>query len=84
MLPTAANANDAPAAEPGALPELLTVPELAAMLRMNVKSVYAMLPTGKIPGCRQIGRSWRAHRDTVVAWVAGQGSAPPSKKAGRR
>jgi hypothetical protein len=65
--------------------ELLTVPELAAVLRFKPKSVYALLArdAGAIPGCRKVGGAWRAHRATVLAWLAGQHSdARPQKRGG--
>jgi hypothetical protein len=59
-----------------ARPEVLTVPELAVLLRLKPKSIYAMLArdAAAIPGLRKIGGAWRAHRATVVAWLAGQNS----------
>jgi predicted DNA-binding transcriptional regulator AlpA len=56
--------------------EVLTVPELAMLLRLKTKSVYAMLSRDAtaIPGCRKVGRTWRAHRSTVVTWLAGRNS----------
>jgi len=72
------------AAEPEGL-EVLTVSELAGLLRLKTKTVYAMLSRdpGAIPGCRKIGGAWRAHRRTVVAWLAGQNSdARPRKRGG--
>jgi hypothetical protein len=65
--------------------EVLTVPELAVLLRLKAKSVYAILSRDAtaIPGCRRVGRAWRAHRSTVVAWLAGQNSdARPRKRGG--
>jgi excisionase family DNA binding protein len=64
-------------------PEVLTVPELAVLLRMNEKSTYDLVARGKIPGATKVGRLWRVHRPTVVAWLAGQISAP-RPKGGRR
>jgi excisionase family DNA binding protein len=64
-------------------PEVLTVPELAALLRMNAKSAYDLVARGKIPGATKVGRLWRVHRPTVVSWLAGQISAP-RPNGGRR
>lgn len=77
---TTAAANELPAAPE---PEVLTVPELAVLLRMNEKSTYDLVARGKIPGATKVGRLWRVHRPTVVAWLAGQISAP-RPKGGRR
>jgi excisionase family DNA binding protein len=70
------------AAAPGE-PEVLTVPELAVLLRVNEKSMYELVARGRIPGATHVGRLWRVHRPTVVAWLAGQISAP-RPKGGRR
>jgi excisionase family DNA binding protein len=63
---------------------VLTVPELAAMLRLKPKSVYDLIARGEIPGIQRIGRAVRAHRPTVVAWLAGQNSDPRPRKRGVR
>lgn len=49
-------------------PELLTVGELAALLRLHPKSAYVLIQEGRIPGVRRIGRVIRIHRSTVLAW----------------
>jgi excisionase family DNA binding protein len=57
-------------------PVTLTVDELAALLRCNRKTVYEAIQRGEIPGVRRIGNALRAHRPTVIAWLAeGQGRA---------
>ena len=56
------------------LPEVLTVDELAALLRLNRKTVYDALKRGEIPGVRLVAGRYRIHRDTVLAWLSqGQG-----------
>jgi len=74
------------AANESALPEILTVPELAALLRLKPKSVYAMLSRDPeaIPGVRKVGGAWRAHRATVLAWLAGQNSDARQRQRGVR
>lgn len=63
-----------------ALPEVLTVPEVAALLRVDRKTIYAMVQRGEIPGARRLGTAIRFSRATVVAWLAqGQGRAPRSR-----
>lgn len=62
------------------LPEILTVDELAQLLRLNRKTVYEMVRRGEVPGVRTFGRVIRAHRDTVVRWLAdGQGRSARRK-----
>lgn len=63
-------------------PEVLTVAEVAKLLRFNVKYMYELLSQGKIPGARRVGQSWRIHRATVLAWLSSDqqaGSRPRSK-----
>lgn len=66
---------------PDPLPEVITVAELATLLRMNEKSVYDLIARGKVPGARKVGGAWRVHRPTVIDWIAGRATA---KKAGAR
>lgn len=80
MSAAAVVANDAAPLEPASEPEVLTVAELAMLLRMNVKSLYEILARGEIPGTRKVGGAWRAHRPTVVAWLSGQVVAPKGKR----
>jgi excisionase family DNA binding protein len=47
----------------------MTVDELAALLRVNRKSVYEAIARGEIPGIRRIGRTVRASREAVLAWL---------------
>jgi excisionase family DNA binding protein len=51
-------------------PSVLTVDELAALLRVNRKTVYDALARGDIPGARRIGTSYRILRDAVLQWLA--------------
>ena len=61
-------------------PTVLTVPELAALLRLDRKTVYACIKAGEIPGVRRVGRAIRVHRDQVLRWLAaGQARAPRSR-----
>ncbi len=55
------------------LPTFLTVDELAQILRVNRKTAYEAVAKGEVPGARRVGRSIRITRDTVVAWLRGQG-----------
>ena len=51
-------------------PAVLTVDELATLLRVNRKTAYAALSRGEIPGAKRIGATYRIHRDTVLEWLA--------------
>jgi excisionase family DNA binding protein len=49
---------------------VLTVDELASLLRVNRKTVYDALSRGEIPGARRIGATYRILRDAVLEWLA--------------
>jgi len=68
------------AAPPTATQEspILTIDELAALLRLNRKTVYELARNGEIP-VRRVGRSLRAHRDTVLKWLS-ESQVPVSRK----
>jgi excisionase family DNA binding protein len=51
-------------------PSVLNVEELAALLRVNRKTVYDALARGEIPGARRIGATYRILRDAVLEWLA--------------
>ena len=54
------------------LPEVLTVDELARLLRISRGSAYQAVRSGTIPGVVRIGKTLRIDRDAVLAWL-GQG-----------
>jgi excisionase family DNA binding protein len=58
--------------ENDALPPVMTVDELARLLRVNRKTAYDALARGEIPGARRIGRTYRISRDAVLEWLRGQ------------
>jgi excisionase family DNA binding protein len=51
-------------------PSVLTVDELANLLRVNRKTVYDALSRDEIPGARRVGGRYRIHRDAVLEWLA--------------
>jgi excisionase family DNA binding protein len=55
----------------GDIPRVLTVDELATLLRVNRKTIYQLIAEGKLPGVRRLGRAIRADRDVVLHWLAG-------------
>lgn len=62
-------------------PSVLTVDELAELLRVNRKTVYDALARGDIPGARRIGATYRILRDAVLVWLAsGQDRAARSRR----
>lgn len=82
-----AHDEDTPAAgavDLGALPPVLTVDEVAALLRVNRKTVYEALARGEMPGARRVGRVIRIARDPVLRWLAddSQGRVSRSRRNG--
>lgn len=65
---------------PSSLPPIITVDELAALLRVNRKTVYAAIREGAIPGVVRLGGTIRVCRDAVLAWMAGEGRVPSSRR----
>lgn len=57
---------------------LLTVKEVAALLRVSSQTLYKMLEQGGIPAVK-VGSQWRFEREKVRAWLESQ-----QEGAGRR
>ena len=55
--------------EPAAASEVLTLEELAALLRVDAAAVLERAERGELPG-RRFGSQWRFDRQTVLAWLA--------------
>lgn len=53
---------------------LLTVPEVARVLRISRNLAYSLVACGDIP-CIRLGRSIRIVRPTLEAWINDQQSA---------
>jgi excisionase family DNA binding protein len=51
------------------LPPVLTIAEVATLLRVDRKTAYGMAKRGQLPGCRKVGRCLRVSRDAVLAWL---------------
>lgn len=54
-------------------PDVMTVDEVAELLRLNRKTVYELARQGMIP-VRRVGRSLRASRETVLRWLSEESS----------
>lgn len=66
------------------LPEVLTVDEVAELLRVNRKTVYSAIQRGKLPA-RRLGTAIRISRDQVLRWLAdGQAGVSPATKGRTR
>jgi excisionase family DNA binding protein len=55
------------------IPTVMTVDELAQVMRLDKKTIYEQIAAGTLPGVRRCGRSLRIHRDTIMRWLAGNG-----------
>ena len=53
--------------------DILTINEVAELLRIPRSSVYKLAQEGKIPA-QKVGRHWRFYRPTLLRWIAGQAS----------
>lgn len=62
---TAASAQKAP---PGTPPQLLTVAEVAGLLRVEVSTIYVWTSKRKIP-FRKVGGRLRFDRDEILRWT---------------
>lgn len=51
---------------------VLTVPEAAAFLRLNTKTLYKLIDEGRVPHTRLTERRIRLLRSSLIAWLAGQ------------
>ncbi len=71
---------DASLDDDATLPEVLTVEELATLLRVERKTAYAAIARGEIPGVRRLGTAIRISRPAVLSWLAqGQGRVSRSR-----
>lgn len=57
--------------DPGTLPSLLTIDEVADFLRISNTSVYRLVGRRELPVCR-VGRSLRFDRRDLEAYLAAQ------------
>jgi excisionase family DNA binding protein len=48
--------------------EVLTIRELANLLKINEKTAYKLAAGGKIPGFK-VGGSWRFERQEIADWI---------------
>jgi excisionase family DNA binding protein len=59
--------------------EVLTLPEVATLLRVSESAIRQLVVIGEIPG-RLIGGEWRFLRNTILSWLAG-GDSPRRRNA---
>jgi excisionase family DNA binding protein len=51
--------------------EILTVREVAALLKINEKTAYKLAAKGKIPSFK-VGGSWRFDKGEIESWIKRQ------------
>jgi len=54
--------------------EILTLPEVAQLLKVAEKTVYTMAQKGELPAFKVRGQ-WRFKRDDINAWIEQQKAA---------
>jgi excisionase family DNA binding protein len=59
-------------------PEVLTLEEAAALLRVQDAALLAIAKRGELP-CKQIGDQWRFSRAAVLAWLDSEPERPGPK-----
>lgn len=51
--------------------KILTVREVAELLKINEKTVYRLASEGRVPGFK-VGGSWRFRAGDIEEWIAGE------------
>ena len=62
---------------PGVDDEILTIRELAALLKIGEKTAYTMAQSGELPGFK-VRDQWRFRRADIDAWIDKQVRPAPS------
>ncbi len=57
---------------------LLTVKEVAALLRVSAQTLYKMLEAGDIPAVK-VGSQWRFDSDKIQEWIEGRAAGASPK-----
>jgi len=57
--------------------DVLTLREVAALLRVAEKTAYTLVQTGDLPGFK-VGGQWRFRRSDIDAWITSQTLRPTS------
>ncbi len=52
--------------------EFLTIPEVAALLRVGRRTAYTLVREGKLPAVR-VGNQWRCSRKALEQWASAGG-----------
>lgn len=68
-------------ADPSTLPHLLTVDEVADLLRTTPNAVRIMHSRGKLPGAFRRGTRLLIARDILLRWIRESCTSPTRRKA---
>lgn len=60
--------------------ELLTVREVAALVKLSARQIYKMVSAGRMPPPLKVGRSTRWRADDVRRWIVDGCPAPERKR----
>jgi excisionase family DNA binding protein len=66
--------------------EILTIPEVAALLKIAEKTVYGLAQRGELPAFK-VGGQWRFSRAAIQQWIQSRsqrGRNPEAPSAGER
>ena len=58
--------------------EVLTIKEVAALLKIAEKTAYIMAQRGELPGFK-VGGQWRFKREDIDDWIEERKSSAPGK-----
>jgi excisionase family DNA binding protein len=68
---------DAPVPTQDPAPLLLTIDEVATLLRTSRKAIYAMAERGQLPGLTRLHRRLLVRRDDLLSWLDERRAASP-------
>jgi excisionase family DNA binding protein len=60
-------------------PVLLTVSEVAGVLRTSAKAIYSMIERDQLPGVTRVGRRVLVRRDVLVNWLGQKCTPSPAR-----
>lgn len=63
------------------LENLMTLKEVAKLLRLSPQTLYKMLELGEIPAVK-IGSQWRFDREQLKSWLSNHSSEPQTEPQG--
>lgn len=63
-------------------PDVLTVGEVAAFMRVSRETIYRLAARGELPG-RKIGRIWRFSKDAIQEYVEGKSAVGHAGRVAR-